>query len=62
MMAPVRLPRPPMTEAMKPLTTRLPSVGYNVYLIPRNTPATPANKPEMTNVSWMIRVESIPIS
>ena len=33
-----------------------------MYLIPKNTPAMPARMPEMTKASWMMRVESMPIS
>ena len=51
-----------MTEAIKPLTTREPSDGYRVYLMPRNTPAMPARMPDRTKASWMMRVESMPIS
>ena len=30
--------------------------------MPRKTPAKPASTPEITKVSWMMRVESMPMS
>ena len=60
--APVRLPSPPITEAMKPFTTRLPNVEVRVYLMPRKHPASPPKIPDITKTTWIMRVALIPMS